>query len=332
MYMFTRVLVPLDGSEISERVLPLATAIARKAGGSLILLRCVRAIDDLASRIAYTNAYGSFMYNYDETDSAEEARRYLVHVAHTQVPGDVEAQKFVVTGEPAPAILTFAQEQQADLIVLSTHGRSGFKKWMLGSITQKLAFHSSLPVLVVSRDCSFSTCTWIETGGRVRVLVGLDGSQWAEISLRAAGTLASILSGPARGELHLLRVVSPLTPSETALYRRAVIVRDFEREATEVAANYLKGLEARLNVELAELHNLDVTWSVIEGSEPASPLVRLADMGKGTSCERAFDLLALATHGRGGLERWVLGSVAERVLASTHIPLLMMCSNQWLTR
>ncbi|GHO42335.1 universal stress protein [Ktedonospora formicarum] len=327
--MFKRVLVPLDGSELSECVLPLAAIIARKAGGSLILLRCVRMIDDLASRIAYNNAYALFMYNYDETDSTEEARRYLVHVAHTRVPDDVQVQKYVLTGEPASAILMFAQEQQADLIVASTHGRSGFKKWMLGSVTQKLVRHNSIPVLVVNRECS---CTCPETGRSSRVLVGLDGSQWAEASLPAAVSLASLFSDPARGELHLLRIVPALTPSETALYRRAGIVRNFEREATEIAANYLKSLENRLNVELGEAHNLDITWSVIEGSDVARPLLCLADTGKGTSRECAFDLLALATHGRGGFERWMLGSVAERALASAHIPVLIVCPDQRLTR
>lgn len=322
--MFERVLVPLDGSRVSERVLPLAVTIARKAGGALALVRVVRVLDDLASRIAPTSPYAHYTYRYDEGDSTEQAKNYLLHVAHTLVPSGVQAQKFVLTGEPASSILTYAQEQQIDLIVMSTHGRTGFKKWMLGSITQKLARHSPVPVLIVGRDCDPSVGRWCEAGAMVRVLVGLDGSSWAEAPLRPAGYLASFLSSPMQGELHLLRVVQTLTPDESALYRRAGIVHDFEGEATAVATTYLIDLEARLHDLFAPQCDLNITWSVVEGNNVASTLLCLAQTGKGTQPERPFDLLALATHGRGGFERWVLGSVAERSLATARLPVLIV--------
>jgi len=158
----------------------------------------------------------------------------------------------------------------------------------------------------------------------VRVLVPLDGSSFAEAALAPAAHLSSALSAPARGALHVARVLRlPPMDENGQNYRLAEI----EKLGMWEAQAYLRTVERTLREgDLARL-NLSITSSLSIDPDVAGTLIGIAEIGEDMHKVEEYppcDLIAMATHGRGGLERWMLGSVTERVLGSTKLPLLIV--------
>ncbi len=151
----------------------------------------------------------------------------------------------------------------------------------------------------------------------LRTLVPLDGSPLAEAVLSPAVHLTAALAAPGRGALHLVQVVKPF-PATT----EEGVVSELNAEAVQRAKAYLAQVVERLQSTLKDV-KLAVTSSVKLGDDVASTLVNLAEQGrKDTADVGACDLIAISTHGRGGLERWVMGSVTDRVLNTTRLPML----------
>lgn len=195
------------------------------------------------------------------------------------------------------AILEAARAQHADLVVMSTHGRGGLGRWLYGSVADRVLRDAELPVLLVP---AAAERPW--PGDRpLRVLVPLDGSELAESALEAVERLVTLAS-----TLHLLRVV------ELPTYAEAFSYSGYSLEAGLADAQvYLEDLaEAKLPAERSR--EIEV-----RGGFPAVTIDILAR-------EREIDLIAMATHGRGGLARLVLGSVAARVLQRAVVPLLVV--------
>lgn len=314
--MFKTILVPLDGSTRAEQALPVAARLARTSGGSIVLLRVVTAPIDLAW---YSLESGTSMQEAVDEEIAR-AKEYLTTLTKLAVLDRVATKTEVLPGEPALTIFPVAHSCQADLIVMCSHGDTGFKRWMLGSVSQKVARHSPIPVLILGEGAGGPTALHPEGGARaVRVMVTLDGSHFAEAALVPAAYLSAALSTPTQGQLHLARVL-----------RVPNYVRSASPEVDQVIANaqeYLKKIEQQFSEgELASL-NLQVTSSVSLETDIAGALISLVEDGaKGENGEwvEPGDAIAMATHGRGGLERWVLGSVTERVLGATRLPLLIV--------
>jgi nucleotide-binding universal stress UspA family protein len=157
-------------------------------------------------------------------------------------------------------------------------------------------------------------------------LVALDGSLLAETALLPTAHLVAALAGSSQGVVHLMHVIKPFTSAaeEGVLPRR-------EAEATEQAQVYLKSVRERLLAQTGDL-NLLVTWSVLHAQDVAATIVATAEEGMGGTQENNCDILAMATHGRGGIERWVMGSVTGRVLEATKLPMLVIRPPQAGTR
>jgi nucleotide-binding universal stress UspA family protein len=175
--MFQRILVPLDGSSRAERALAVAARIARGCAGSILLLRVVHTITEVGEISARPPVVSKAQL---EAEIAETTA-YL-----TRIPDSADLEGLVVTTEVysgivAPAILSFAQTEGSDLIVMCSHGETGFRRWMMGSIAQKVARHSPVPVLVLHEGGPVPTQT--TTSRPLRALIALDGSPLAEMAL-----------------------------------------------------------------------------------------------------------------------------------------------------
>jgi nucleotide-binding universal stress UspA family protein len=318
--MFQRILVPLDGSARGESAISVAAHLALASGGSVTLLRVV------TSPIEFAWSTMESPMSMQEPLEADRAMviNYLATMAGSKALAGVATKTEAVDGLPADTILSVARSQQADLIVMCSHGYSGFKRWALGSVAQKVARHSPVPVFVLHENAGVPTD--LHTGGirPVRVLVALDGSPLAETVLAPAAQLSAALSAPAAGALHLARVLPLASLPEQDHVEPLARVRDMARADADA---YLRAIEQRLREgELARLQ-LSITSSVVINTDSAETLIRMAEngehmvkVGESTGC----DVIAMATHGRGGLQRWVMGSITERVLAATKLPLLIV--------
>jgi len=144
--------------------------------------------------------------------------------------------------------------------------------------------------------------------------VPLDGSQLAETALRPAAHLIAALSAPAQGALHLVQVVnaSPAAGEEGTASEHPEVALHHARTYLETVAKHVQATQKKLK--------LSITCTAVLGEDVAEALLCLAGPEGQGSC----DVIAISTHGRGGLQRWVMGSVTERLLNTTELPMLIV--------
>ena len=320
--MFKHILVPLDGSKRAEQALPVAAHLAKASGGSLLLLRVVSTFKEFGM---YTGGAGAAVFLQEAIDKdLMEATAYLARIACSHDLEGIETRIAVYTGQAAAYILDVAREQEIDLIVLCSHGYTGFKHWALGSVAQKVSRHSLTPVLLL-REQNLKLKEKMEHP--LRVAVALDGSPFAEAALLPAAEIVATMSAPEKGELHLMQLVEMPTVEEEFGYMLDTDF-NFRQVALQEAGEYLQAVRARLLHELPAKSELSITWSVEECKDAADALVDIAASGKGIGTQKISDLLVLTTHGRSGLHRWLVGSVTERVLQGSTLPLLIIHSQE----
>lgn len=314
--MFQHLLVPLDGSERAEQALRVAMRLAHASGGSLLLVRVVDTLNEFGM---YSPSAAMFLQTLVERDLTD-ATEYLTRTAHACRSAGVATKIAVFTGQAAEQILEVARSQQIDLIVMCSHGYTGFKRWALGSVAQKVARSSPMPVLLLREK---HTALSEQPGHALRATVALDGSGFAEAALLPTAHLVNALSAPEVGELHLLHLVDlPTIEEEYGSFLEADF--DFRQTAVQEAGSYLQGVRTQFLRTFSGGSGLRLTFSVEEGADVADRLVEITEKGKGIGTPQISDLLALTTHGRSGLRRWLLGSVTERVLHSSTLPLLIV--------
>lgn len=274
--MFRRIVVPLDGSQLAERALAPAIALARQDGAEVILLR----VPVLAQMfIAAEGGYGLLYPEKTLNESREAAVDYLQAVRQANAAENYSLRSMVGEGDVAGALVDKAAEEKADLIVMSSHGYSGLTRWVLGSVAEKVLRAAPCPVLVVRSPQAARN-----------VLVTLDGSPLAEQAVAPAVELAQGLDA----QLTLLRVVpqvgaDSLTKLDT--FERGLGHR-FVQETHDEAASYLDGV-----AESYHRPGLAIKTVVREGLA-ANTILKYAEL-------HDVDIITMATHGRTGLRRWM---------------------------
>jgi nucleotide-binding universal stress UspA family protein len=310
MIMYKRILVPLDGSARAERAIHVAARIARAFESTVILMRVATAPVD-TGKFSSASGYVEETVNADLTD----ATRYLEGIAGSDELAGLQTELKTFIGAVAPAILSASESLHASLIVMCSHGYTGFKRWVLGSVADKITRHSSIPVLVLREGGPEPVALDHQP---VRALVAVDGSPLSEAVLEPAAYLAKALAEATsqQGALHLLRVVD-LPTSGGKFKSDAHIDTGLKEQVKHEDEEYLDTLVQRLNAgDLAHL-NLAITTSVEADPDVAEAIVKKSE-------QEQFSFIAIATHGRGGVQKWALGSVAGRVLHATKLPLLVM--------
>jgi nucleotide-binding universal stress UspA family protein len=278
-----RILVPLDGSTLAEAILPLAEALARDHEASLLL---VRALPSLGSAEA-------------EVRAQEEAEAYLGGIAAGVTARGLSVEWKVWYEAPDQAIADATRCEGADLVAMSTHGRGGVSRLLFGSVAESLVRKGPGPVLLVRGEIAW------RPGGLGTILVPLDGSELSEAVLPVVARLA----GPFDLTIELFTVVEPM-PGYAAAEVPVARVEEIDRVARDEAERYLSKVAAPLTAR-----GLRVAWTVGRGHAVDAVLRHAQDAGVG--------LIAMSTHGRSGVGRLLLGSVAERVLRGAPVPVLL---------
>lgn len=315
--MFQRILVPLDGSTRAERALPVAARLAQAAGGIVILAQVVSKSNPLWPGKGQPRVLTQRLIQ-DNVFSVDQYLKGIALFLHQQ---DVRVETVVQVGSTIPAILAVAETFDIDLILLCSHGYTGMRRRIMGSIAQKLTRDAPVPVLVLREDGPLPGERSPETARPLRALVPLDGTAQAKAALEPAAKLIAALSGPAPAALHLLRVVQPVT---TTIEEGGMLT------ASEQARRYLSTTaehirEGYVAPAVAEL-DLAVTWSVAVDTYVAETLVTAEhrDASEWGEMVSDIDVIALATRDRDGLQSWAMGSITEHILLSSKLPLLVI--------
>jgi nucleotide-binding universal stress UspA family protein len=316
--MFQRILVPLDGSMRAERALPVAARIARATGGSMVLLRVVE------PPVEYETypTEGESLAERTPIKYAGEAADYLGRVARCELLKGIPVVTEEMVGAAEPAILDYAVSCQADLMVLCSHGSTGFKRWAIGSVADKVVRHAPMPVLILREGGP--TLPIPDAAHPLRVLVTLDGSELSEAILEPVTWLVKAFASPSQGGLHLLHVVDPSAIGRKYSERvRAEILEQVKHQACE----YLTMITSKIRTIIAADGELPITCSVVIAQDVATAIIGAGESredAEGLSSAGSYDMIAMSTHGRGALARWMVGSITERVLHATALPMFIV--------
>jgi nucleotide-binding universal stress UspA family protein len=292
---FKRILVPLDGSDMAERALAPALALAKAMSAKLFFVKVA---------IPLTLKLDPKLYQHIVEVRKDEAKRYLRSIQPSSSSTLVDIETQVLVGRAARSIINFAQEKGIDLIVMSSHGRSGVSRWIYGSVADKVLHSAPCAKVIIHPQVI------IEPFSIKRILVPLDGSSLAELALEPARALAETVSA----ELIVLHVTStpqidvqpvPGWPGLNAVVEAA----DQEADA------YLQGVQAAMGDSPVSVKSRCASGPAAEG------IIDIADNKK-------VDLIVMCSHGRSGIERWVFGSVAEKVLRGANRVTLVIQSQE----
>ncbi|UCF83700.1 MAG: universal stress protein [Desulfobacteraceae bacterium] len=286
--MYERILVPLDGSSAAEIVLPYTEELASKFGAEIILvIVSEHAVDER------DHLYRTYLERITE--------QVKLQLEGWGARGKAKLKSEVLVGRPASEILRYADKNNVSIITMASRGFSGQGPWLLGNIAAKVLRAINLPVLLIRS--SPENATLQRTRLIRRILVPLDGSVTGEAAIPQAETLARALGA----ELILFHAVEPLTGfigSEAyAMYP------ENEGQRSEAAAGYLDRVEKGLHKKGLR------TSSAVDLGSASDKILEYAEAN-------AIDLIAMSTHGRSGIGRWVFGCVTDKVLHAGDTPVL----------
>lgn len=311
--MFARILVPLDGSALAEAILPQVTELATLHGAEVVLLR-----------VALAHTFPGTNQTEAQVQAVQEAEAYLAGVLQSLLAGGIKAQHVVRYGHAAEEIVDQAETGCADLIAMSTHGRSGLRRWMLGSITEKVLRAATVPVLLVRTRGDLS----VEAASEARllpataprqgvqfiptaihhILCPVDFSQDSQDIAEYAGTLA-LRFGADLTVLHA--VYDPL--DITCSHIPHPPLEQLREEMIGVAEQTLQRLVSR------KLRRLPRAKAVVVAGSPGHQITRYAR-------EHGVDLIVMGTQGLSGLNHMLMGSTAERVIRQASCPVVSIRS------
>ena len=293
--MYASILVPLDGSPLGERALAQAVPIAEQHGAKLILMHVVEPINRflLGGGVPVRDSALDLTWR-------DDARKYLEKaVARTRKRTTVPVEGVLKEGKVVPTIAEYAREAGVGLIVMCTHGRGGFERFWLGSVADGLLRHLPVPVLLV-RAARKSAKTDADAAPFARIVVALDGSPRGERALTE--TINLVQSTPTA--ITLVNVVHPTA---------ALASHSFpSRAEQEMCAHYLEPLAERNRSTSCEI-----------GVETLA----YANIGRGileVAKRHDATMIALATQGLGGAERLIVGSVADKLIRTATMPVLVV--------
>ncbi|MCA9936613.1 MAG: universal stress protein, partial [Anaerolineales bacterium] len=280
------IVVPLDGSAFAEQALPLAQMLCHTHQATLTLVSVEERAD--ARRLIPHPPIQSTRISGD----LAEREDYLSQVAWRMSATDIRLDFAVSSGTVANEINTLAHDTGADLIVMSTHGRSGLDRWLIGSAAHKLIQISNTPLLLIRPGDE-----WRSRGTLMRrLLVTLDGSKVAEEVLPYAKALASRL----KSEILLLSVPAGFGTEVEIMQMR----------------EYLDGVATNLRAEGLQAQ------AMVTGSAAAQTIVHVSESER-------VDLIMLATRGAGGMDRFMIGSTTDRVVRHTQRPVFLVPVRRW---
>ena len=298
--MFSKIVVPLDGSPVAEVALPWARALAQGARLPVELLSVID-LDEMARHI--DTERGLFL---DTLDDFETHRREEYLAALAKSFAGVPVTWRVERGAAASSIVERAAADKAALVCMATHGRSGLQRWLLGSVAEKVLRATENPLLLV-RASDSAPVTGVNALDAI--IVPLDGSPVAEQVLPTVAELARGLGI----EVILFRAYD--IPYGSFYEGGGSYAADLQRLSATVETDVQLYLEERRAV-LAQAGLAQLAYASKEGLAPDA----IIDFAR----NKPGSVIAMCSHGRSGVRRWVLGSVTENVVRHASNPVLIL--------
>ena len=294
--MYEKILVPLDGSDLAEIALPYAEELAGALGCDITLIHVSESADE-----KYENMHQLYIERIVEA-TIEDAEKFRKNKRAKKI----KVSSVHLTGHVAEQIVDYADKENIGLIVMTTHGRSGIRRWILGNVAAKVVRATDRPIaLIRAKD----TPPEARTERINKILVPLDGSKASEVVFPHVSELASRL----KAEVVLFQVVAPsyfvyAIPGEAVL----------QPHSPEDLQNMIENSKLYLDKVGAEFRDKGIeTTSEVGIGGPAEEIIRIAD-------EIQVDMVAMSTHGHSSISLWAFGSNADKVLHAGDTPVLLV--------
>ena len=296
--MFNHILVPLDGSTLAESVFPHVTAIATAMNARITLMHVLERSQSKIGNLPI-DPVGWHMQKH-------ESQLYMEQSAERLQETGLATTYTIVEGNPAESIIEYARSNEVDLIILSTHGRTGLSGWNVSSVVQKILLRSFKSILLVR---AYGSVVEPESGYK-RLFIGTDGSARAEYILPTAVHLAQFYNS----ELIIGTVVQkPQTAQRLPLSEKEIkLIDQLTAKNEKAATHYLEQL-----VTPFSLKGLTVTTRIVVAENVISTLYDMVE-------ESQADLVMLVAHGQSGERRWAYGSITTSLIAYGSTPLLIV--------
>lgn len=296
--MFKHILLPLDGSQLSEAAVPIVAYLAKKLKAQVTLLHVIE-----------KNAPSS-VHGQRHLTNEDEACQYLANLAETHFASSLEVYRHVHTDEVSKvsqSIVQHSDELDPDLIVMCAHGEGGLHDFMVGNIAQQIIAAGSVPVLLLQPQSSEE----LGFTGFERILVALDGNPDHESGYEVAIELAEEI----KASIHLIQVVptlATLNPKHSVTgtllpATTSALLEIDEENAREYLIEKIKEIQKKAIPVSAE----------VERGDPAQQVVQSAEAND-------TQLIILGTHGKSGMNAFWAGSVAPKIVEQTHLPILLV--------
>jgi nucleotide-binding universal stress UspA family protein len=342
-FMYKQLVVPLDGSLLAEKALPIAVTLLARLRAELVLLRVIKPLhvshvtyemdnsviesssayaEKLHSRIAFpefelAKAYGPVQEftAYDESEE-ETAQQYLNAVKAQLVDKYALDPLLIHTklgyGSTPEEIATIASKTKAELIVMTTHGRTGLSRLVTGSVATKVLKQSKVPVMLIRPDSEGEEPPLLYQH-KNRILLTLDGSPESEAIVSPAINFARETGAI----VYLLQVVLPFVPSELAAgsYNPSYAIEQDTELAKEMAYKYLEKIQLKFTEAGVNCLKIVRVGTVLE---------EILDFAK----KADISLLAMASHARNTVGYVFLGSIADEIIRMSNLPVLMVHTPQ----
>jgi nucleotide-binding universal stress UspA family protein len=305
--MIRSILVPLDLSTFGEHALPMALGVARRAHASIRLLHVLQPFAEIVPELS--------AYPLLEAEIRQDRQKYLDGVIHRiRETSEVPVTTEIVEGAIAPSIRR-AAENGTDLVVMTTHGRGPLGRFWLGSVADQLVRELTIPLLLIhppKESADFRQEPTVRN-----ILIPMDGTPFSEKVLSPAVELAKAMGAG----VTLFRAVQVDLPLDFEYrYSGAFVpaqLREMQEELKKIQARQKQEAEDYMRGAAERVQSMGVTVSVkvSVNESPAAAILR--------ETEEGHDLVALATHGYGGLKRLWVGSVADKVIRGSAVPVLV---------
>jgi nucleotide-binding universal stress UspA family protein len=283
-----KILIPLDGSKPSEKILNHTETLAKRTNAKIILIQVVPFF--WPDEFLHVRELGNKLDH--------EASKYLYSIMRKMSHKGIEGEICVHEGNVPKVICDYAREKEVDLIAMCTHGRGGVKKWALGSVAEKIVQASPVPVLLY--NCMNMKA---ETSYYRNILIPIDGSHFSENIFPQAHQLVKLF----KSKVWFLNVIDLKLIEE---FTTLGMINSQEKRIESIK-HYLPNLEKRLQ----EAH---VQYELIV--KRGNPAMTICDFAE----NEEIDLIAMSTHGRSGISHWALGSVASKVVQASLKPVLLL--------
>ncbi|MBV8719565.1 MAG: universal stress protein [Chloroflexi bacterium] len=295
--MYTNILIPLDASPLAEGALGYARALAHKTGARLTLIRAAK---------QPASAFGD--RGYEQLRAIREAEDYLAHLASTFTTEGFAVDTGVpFGGDPGDWIVEEAAFRHADLIVMASHNRVGVDHWLHGSVAEGVVHRAECPVMLVKAAAPYCVAERLASA-MPTLVVPLDGSELAEFALPVATQMATALGA----HIALVSIVPSQTPLVAGPTFTTATFSETEYTAmVDDARDYLRSVERSLEASGIS------TEHVVRIGDAALEIASIAQQHRAAT-------VVMATHGRAGLVRAMLGSVAGAVVRCGNTPVVLV--------